>query len=524
MRYRAFLSYARADDTLAGWLHRSLDTYRTPKSLVGSAGEMGEVPDKLHPIFRDRTDLEAGGRVDGSLQAALEQSATLIVLCTPHSAKSHWVNQEIETFLRLGRESKIFPVIGAGEPESRDPDMECFPPALRGKGLLAADLRQIREPGGRLIGDGRAAGRLKLIAGLLGVPLDDLVQREKRRSAQRRLWAIGLSTVFVGMVGAALSFGVLATDRGAQIVEQQGTILSEKSRADKEAEEALRQQQAAAAAAAAALRQYEVTNQNVFSTARHVVGVTQSQLAGKRIFFFGTPHFQYITSPIDPNAPQAANPFERECPRNMLKCMQDAGFEPEVGTSAVIFSRNTEFVPDADALAVFQSICANFKDYTPDDLAHDVCYGGRTLVQENPELGSSAVRFTSIPGLSAVVLYDGDGTPGIDFGTFGEKRRFQVWQRQLDGAYARIDDRLSSMQGGDHWLAGRDLAVAIDQNDQVVDAFLFDVYGAINGGVELSRFSPDDTGILREQTSARLRETQIGAGLPPLFELETEAR
>ncbi len=39
MRYRAFFSYARADDRIANWLHRQLDGYRTPKPLVGSALE-----------------------------------------------------------------------------------------------------------------------------------------------------------------------------------------------------------------------------------------------------------------------------------------------------------------------------------------------------------------------------------------------------------------------------------------------------------------------------------------------------
>ena len=103
MGYRAFFSCARADDRIANWLPRQLDTYCAPKALVGVEGVLGPVPTKLHPIFRDRTDLQAGGHVDGALQQALEESETLIVLCTPTSAKSHWVNHECETFLRLGR-------------------------------------------------------------------------------------------------------------------------------------------------------------------------------------------------------------------------------------------------------------------------------------------------------------------------------------------------------------------------------------------------------------------------------------
>jgi hypothetical protein len=185
MAYWAFFSYARADDRVANWLHRQLDSYRTPKALVGSAGALGPAPAKLHPIFRDRTDLQAGGHIDHALQQVLEESETLVVLCTPTSAKSHWVDHECETFLRLGRADRIFPVIASGQPESNDRDTECFPPSLRGKGLLAADLREIKLPNGQLVGDGREGGRLKLIAGLLGVPLDALAQRERRRASSQ---------------------------------------------------------------------------------------------------------------------------------------------------------------------------------------------------------------------------------------------------------------------------------------------------------------------------------------------------
>lgn len=206
MRYRAFFSYARADDRIASWLHRQLDGYRTPKPLVGTGGELGPVPAKLHPIFRDRTDLESGGHVDAALQQALEDSETLIVMCTPTSAKSHWVNHEVETFLNLGREAAIFPVIAGGVPDSGDPETECFPPALRGKGLLAADLREIKLPTGQLIGDGREGGRLKLIAGLLGVKLDALVQRERRRQRGQLAIFTALTLVFASLAIAALIF------------------------------------------------------------------------------------------------------------------------------------------------------------------------------------------------------------------------------------------------------------------------------------------------------------------------------
>ena len=34
-RYKAFISYAWADAKWGNWLHKALETYRTPKTLVG---------------------------------------------------------------------------------------------------------------------------------------------------------------------------------------------------------------------------------------------------------------------------------------------------------------------------------------------------------------------------------------------------------------------------------------------------------------------------------------------------------
>ncbi|MBX9747065.1 MAG: TIR domain-containing protein, partial [Hyphomonadaceae bacterium] len=207
MGYRAFFSYSRQDDRVANWLHRGLDGFRTPKPLLGD-GASGAVPEKLHPIFRDRTDMAGGGQLSVRIEEALRDSEALIVLCSPAAAASPWVNQEVETFTTLGRGERIFPIIAYGQPDTDDVERDFFPPSLRGRGLLAADLREITLPSGKVVGDGREGGRLKLIAGLLGVSLDALAQRE--RSRQRwRTRALG---------AAAAAFGVLALVAFAQFL------------------------------------------------------------------------------------------------------------------------------------------------------------------------------------------------------------------------------------------------------------------------------------------------------------------
>jgi hypothetical protein len=185
--YRAFFSYARADARIANRLYRALDSYRTPRTLAGGEGAFGPVPATLHPIFRDREDLPGGGALPERLQAALEDSEALIVLCTPVSARRPWVNEEVLTFQRLGRGDRIFPVVADSDrkPDPDRPIADYLPPALEGGDLIAADLREIRRPNGQVVGDGREGGRLKLIAGLLGLKLDALARRERVR--QRRL-------------------------------------------------------------------------------------------------------------------------------------------------------------------------------------------------------------------------------------------------------------------------------------------------------------------------------------------------
>jgi tetratricopeptide (TPR) repeat protein len=193
-RYYAFLSYSHKDKELADWLHRELERFRVPHSLAGKLTANGVVPRRLSPVFRDEQDLSAGGDLAEEIKAALAASQFLIVLCSPTAAKSRWTNQEIESFKRTRPEGCVLAAVVAGEPFASDlpgrEAEECFPPALRYKydrrghqttkraEPLAADFREH--------GEGRRLAFLKLVAGMLGVGLDDLVQRDTTRR-QRRL-------------------------------------------------------------------------------------------------------------------------------------------------------------------------------------------------------------------------------------------------------------------------------------------------------------------------------------------------
>ena len=206
-RYRAFLSYSHRDRRWADWLHRALERYRVPDRLAqGTTGER-RLPPRLAPIFRDRDELPSSPSLSAAIREALADSEALIVICSPHAARSRWVDEEIRQFRALGRGERIFCCIVDGVPGSGD-DRECLPPSLRGDGSgaaadpLAADARQE--------GDGRSGAKLKLIAGLLGVGLDELRQRDLRRR-YRQLAAVTAGALVVAVVTVSLAvFALLA--------------------------------------------------------------------------------------------------------------------------------------------------------------------------------------------------------------------------------------------------------------------------------------------------------------------------
>ena len=59
-KYRGFISYSHTDTGWAKWLHRQIEAFRIDKDLIGTATPMGAVPNRLRPIFRDRSDFKAG--------------------------------------------------------------------------------------------------------------------------------------------------------------------------------------------------------------------------------------------------------------------------------------------------------------------------------------------------------------------------------------------------------------------------------------------------------------------------------
>ena len=115
LKYRAFISYSHADASWAEWLHRSLENFRIDKDLAGRETTTGTIPKSLRPIFRDRDDFTAGHTLSEQTLAALDASAALIVICSPASAKSRYVDEEIRLFKLRHPERPVVPADRCGQ-------------------------------------------------------------------------------------------------------------------------------------------------------------------------------------------------------------------------------------------------------------------------------------------------------------------------------------------------------------------------------------------------------------------------
>ncbi len=217
-RYRAFLCYSHRDSDWADWLHAAIESYPIPPRLVGIATRAGIIPPRLAPVFRDRDELPSAANLSAKVSDALAQSANLIVICSPHAAQSRWVNEEVTAFQRLGRSDRIFCLIVDGEPGAsawagREHD-ECLPAALTKR--FDADGRETGErfepiaADARPGKDGKSNARTKLVAGLIGVDLDDLRHRERRRRRGRTMIALAAGFVLVCLTSALAVNAILA--------------------------------------------------------------------------------------------------------------------------------------------------------------------------------------------------------------------------------------------------------------------------------------------------------------------------
>ena len=213
--YFAFISYQRKDEEWADRLRNKLEHYRMPSSV---RKQDASLPKEIRPIFRDALEL-AGGVLAKEIETALQQSKFLIVICSPSSAKSPWVNKEIQTFIDLGREDRIIPFIIDGTPFSDNEDTECFPTALRSlkgeKELLGININELNSD----------AAAIKVIARMFGLNFDTLWQRYEREKRRKR-WAWLYVSFLFGLLGVSIGGYFVSQNK---IIENQNESLKKDS-------------------------------------------------------------------------------------------------------------------------------------------------------------------------------------------------------------------------------------------------------------------------------------------------------
>lgn len=191
--YYAFISYATTDSKWAKWLQHQLSYYHIPTSVKKS--KIG-IPNKIRPIFIYEYDL-AGNQLHQAIEQELSASKYLIVICSPTAAKSKYVNREVETFIKQGRQEYIIPFIVEGEVNASNPDEECFPPALRE--LMQKD-GESELRGANIAINGKRHALVDIVATMLGVRRDLLWDRYKARLMKQRI-TLAAMVVFAMLCG-----------------------------------------------------------------------------------------------------------------------------------------------------------------------------------------------------------------------------------------------------------------------------------------------------------------------------------
>ena len=178
--YFAFISYQRKDEEVAKRLQHSLEFYKLPIAVVEKEPSLKE---GVRPIFVDMTELGDEPFLKPAIERALKDSRFLIVVCSPRSAQSKWVNKEVQYFVKLKRTKRIIPFIVEGNPNTNDKDVECCTPLLKKllfqRELLGININEM----------GFDAAAVKVVSRMFHVRFSSLWNRyeKEKEEEQRRL-------------------------------------------------------------------------------------------------------------------------------------------------------------------------------------------------------------------------------------------------------------------------------------------------------------------------------------------------
>ena len=184
--YDGFISYSHAaDGRLAPALQRGLQ--RLAKKWNSRRA--------LH-VFRDETGLSTNPHLWSAIETALDGSEWFVLLASPESASSEWVNREVARWVATKPVDHILPVVTDGvwewDRNTNDfrADSTSVPPALRGalhEEARHLDLRWARDETDLDLRNSRfRAAIADLAAPMHGIAKDDLEGEDIRQQQRAR--------------------------------------------------------------------------------------------------------------------------------------------------------------------------------------------------------------------------------------------------------------------------------------------------------------------------------------------------
>ncbi|MGH3970890.1 MAG: toll/interleukin-1 receptor domain-containing protein, partial [Mycobacterium sp.] len=211
VEYDAFLSYTHRDRPVAAGVQKGLHQ-------IGR--RLGQL--RALRVFRDDTDLTVRPDLWGGIAEALDRSRFLVVVLSPQTAVSHWVNQEVGYWLQRKGRQQLLLVLAGGclqwdrEQARFDPRVsDAAVPVLTEPGVLPEEPFFIDvsadapwDPRAPVLREKVTA----LAAPIHGKPKDQLASddlREQRRFRRLRAGAIGGLVVLtvVAVVAALIAIG-----------------------------------------------------------------------------------------------------------------------------------------------------------------------------------------------------------------------------------------------------------------------------------------------------------------------------
>jgi len=224
-KYSAFISYSRAaDGKLAPALQRGLQRFAKPWYRL-----------RALRLFRDDASLSANPNLWGSIEEALSDSGSFILLASPESAQSRWVGEEARWWLEHRGTDRLLIVLTDGELLWGEGGVDgqhtnALPEPLRGAFVEEpryVDLRWARAEEHLRERDARFRNVLAdLAAPLHGRSKDDMLGEDVRqhRRALTAAWAAGITVAALGVAAAVLAVLALAARNEAR--EQARVALS----------------------------------------------------------------------------------------------------------------------------------------------------------------------------------------------------------------------------------------------------------------------------------------------------------